>query len=121
MGLEIKRSKEGIFVSQRNYTLQLLEDTGLLATKPKHTPIDPRVGLNDKYGDEYSDQSKYRRLFGRLLYLNITRLDISFSIQRLSQFMSNPRIPHYEAAIHLLKYLKKAPRDGLFFSKESSL
>lgn len=87
LGLENARSKEGIMVSQRNYTLQLIEDAGLLAAKTKNTPMEPRSQLSSK-GQVYKDPSQYRRLIGRLLYLNITRPDISYAVQQLSQYIS---------------------------------
>ncbi|KAL4558415.1 hypothetical protein LXL04_036615 [Taraxacum kok-saghyz] len=120
LGLEIAKSKEGIMVSQRNYSLQLLEDAGLLAAKAKNTPMDPRSSLNSHNGEDYDDPSQYRRLIGRLIYLNITRPDLSFAVKQLSQFMSRPKIPHYEAACHLLRYLKQAPGQGIFFPAKSN-
>ncbi|XP_057247033.1 uncharacterized mitochondrial protein AtMg00810-like [Beta vulgaris subsp. vulgaris] len=36
----------------------------------------------------------------------MTRPDISYAVQQLSQFLSEPRTPHYAAALHVLKYLK---------------
>ena len=80
MGLEVAKSKAGIYVSQRNYTLQLIEDMGFLGAKPVTTPMDPRNNLRSDKGDIFDDPAKYRRLVGRLLYLNITRPDISFSV-----------------------------------------
>lgn len=121
LGLEVARSKAGIFVSQRNYTLQLIEDLGLLGAKPATTPMDPRVNLHSDMGNLYDDPSRYRRLIGRLLYLNITRPDISFSIQKLSQYVSSPRTPHFEAACHLVRYLKQSPGQGIFLSATSTL
>lgn len=41
LSLEIAGSNTIIFVSLRHYTLQLLEDAGLLAAKPKSCPMDP--------------------------------------------------------------------------------
>ncbi|KAL7585123.1 hypothetical protein Lser_V15G44364 [Lactuca serriola] len=120
LGLEVAKSKEGIFVSQRNYTLQLIEDLGFLAAKPVSTPMDLRNNLQSDKGDLFDDPARYRRLVGRLLYLNITRPDISFSVQKLSQFMSSPRIPHYQAACHLVKYLKQSPGQGIFLSATSN-
>jgi len=63
----------------------------------------------------------YRRLIGRLLYLNITRPDISYSVQHLSQFVNQPREPHLQVAFHLLRYLKGTVNAGLFYSASSDL
>lgn len=83
--------------------------------------MEPRSILSEKDRDFNQDPSQYRRLIGRLIYLNITRLDISFAVQQLSQFMSNPRVPHYNVACHLLRYMKQSLGQGLLFSSKSSL
>ncbi|KAA0032806.1 glutathione S-transferase DHAR3 [Cucumis melo var. makuwa] len=43
MGLELAQSNRGIFISQRHYTLQILQDVGLLAAKPLSIPMDPHI------------------------------------------------------------------------------
>ncbi|XP_023737963.1 uncharacterized mitochondrial protein AtMg00810-like [Lactuca sativa] len=115
MGLEITKFTEGIFVSQRNYALQLIEDVGLLGAKPKTTPMVPMVNLCAN-GDDFKDPSQHRRLIGRLLYLDITRPDITFVVQQLSQYMLIPKVQYSNAATHLIKYLKGSPGQGIFFS-----
>ncbi|GAA0186835.1 hypothetical protein LIER_34123 [Lithospermum erythrorhizon] len=62
------------------------------------------------YDDEsplISNSSVYRRLVGRLLYLNFTRPDLTFSVHYLSQFMQNSTNSHWRATIHMVKYLKE--------------
>ena len=121
LGLEIVRSPTGIIVCQRQYTLQLLEDFGFLTLKPNSNPMNPRESLQAGNSDLLDDPTSYPRLVGRLLYLTITRPDITFAVHTLSQFLSVPRSSHLKATHHLLRYLKGEPGMGLFFSAASSL
>ena len=99
----------------------MLEDTGFLASKPTSVPMDPHIHLNASDGELVPDASSYRRLIGRLLYLTLSRPDISFVVHQLSQYVSQPRLPHLQAAHYLLRYLKARPGQGFFFSSSSSL
>lgn len=121
LGLEIFRSKAGISLCQRQYALQLLEDTDFLAGKPTHTPMDPTNTLSTAAGDLLADNSIYRRLIGRLSFLTISRPDITYVVHKLNQFVAQPRFPHLQAVHHLLRYLKSSPGQGIYFSASSLL
>ena len=67
-GVEVTRSKKGIFLSQRKYVLDLLTETGKLGAKPCSTPMLPNLQLT-KDGELFEDAGRYRRLVEKLNYL----------------------------------------------------
>ncbi|RVW97878.1 Retrovirus-related Pol polyprotein from transposon RE1 [Vitis vinifera] len=121
LGIEFSRSKKGIFMSQRKYALDILQDTGLTGAKPEKFPMEQNLKLTDEDGELLHDPSRYRRLVGRLIYLTVTRPDIVYSVRTLSQFMNTPRKPHWEAALRVLRYIKGSPGQGLFLPSENNL
>ena len=116
IGLEVTRSKKGIMMNQRKYTLELLTNANLLACKPAVTPMDNLVKLSSIGSVPFTNVHAYRRLIGRLMYLTNSQLSINFSVQQLFQFLDKPTIPYYNAVIRILKYIKGTPILGLFFS-----
>ena len=76
--------------------------------------MEPNLKLMPDEGDFVDDPNTYCRLVGKLIYLTITRLDISSIVSIVSQFMTSPRVPHMNAVIRILKYLKNPPGRGLF-------
>ncbi|RVW29644.1 Retrovirus-related Pol polyprotein from transposon RE1 [Vitis vinifera] len=103
LGMEFARSKEGIFVNQRKYVLDLLNETGMLGCKPAETPIELNVKLQSTKAKNVKDQDRYQRLVGRLIYLSHTRLDIAFSVSMVSQFMHALGLEHFEVVYRILR------------------
>nr|KYP42517.1 Copia protein [Cajanus cajan] len=121
LGLELARGSEGIFVCQRRYTLDVLKECKMLDCKPSGFPMEQNHKLSIDTGELYANAPQYRRLVGRLIYLTITRPDITYVVHILSQFMQSPRQDHWDAAIRVLRYLKASPGQGLFLPKNSDL
>ena len=57
----------------------------------------------------------YRRIVGSLIYMTITRPDLSYAVGLVSQFMQAPRKPHLDAARRILMYVKSTLQYGLFY------
>ena len=80
LSTEVARSKHGIFISQRKYILDLLQETGMLGCKSNDTPIDPNLKLDEDLNGTLVDKGSYHRLVGKLIYLSYTRLDIAYVV-----------------------------------------
>lgn len=87
LGIEFARSKKGILMHQRKYSLDLISEIGLGVAKPAMTPMDTNVKLTSQEYDDHvsktkaeptADEGAYQRLIGKLLYITMTRPDISF-------------------------------------------
>ncbi|KAK3017572.1 hypothetical protein RJ639_006639 [Escallonia herrerae] len=80
LGIEVSRSKKGIFLSQRKYALDLLRETGMLACQPVDTPVEEGLKLRIESNQVPVDKGRYQRLVGRLMYLAHTRPDLAYAL-----------------------------------------
>lgn len=121
LGLELARGATGLFICQRKYTLDILNECKMLDCKPSSFPMEQNQKLALDTGQLFSNPPRYRRLVGRLIYLTITRPEITYSVHILSQFMQAPRQAHWDAAMHVLRYLKSSPGQGIILPKDNDL
>ncbi|XP_016648288.1 PREDICTED: uncharacterized mitochondrial protein AtMg00810-like [Prunus mume] len=121
LGIEVARSRHGISLSQRKYALKILDDARFLGVKPSRFPVEQNLSLTQFNGKLSDDALTYRRMVGRLIYLTITRPDLTYAVHVLSQFMDKPQQPHLEAAHKVLKYIKQTPGQGILLPSTGSL
>ncbi|CAN0870467.1 Retrovirus-related Pol polyprotein from transposon TNT 1-94 [Linum grandiflorum] len=115
LGLQVSRSSKGILVSQQKYISDLLAMARLSDCRPCSTPMELNLKLSTAHGDPVPDPTLYRRLVGSLVYLTSTRPDLSYAVQVVSQFLSDPRMPHQQVVFRILRYLQGTRDHGLFF------
>ncbi|KAH9779117.1 retrovirus-related pol polyprotein from transposon RE1 [Citrus sinensis] len=80
LGIEVSRSKGGIFLSQRKYALDLLHETGMTDCQPIDTPIEEGLKFCITSDQVPVDKGRYQRLIGRLMYLSHTRPDLAYAL-----------------------------------------
>ena len=117
IGIEVSRSDKGIFLCQRKYALDLLQETSMSACQPDDTPVEEGLKLCVETNQVLVDKGRYQRLVGRLMYLAHTRQDLAYALSIVSQFMHNPKEQHMNAVMRILRYLKSAPGKGILFTK----
>ena len=120
-GIEVARGPKGLFLCQRKYALEIVNECGLLGVKPADFPIEQNHKLALAKGKELEDPTSYRRLIGRLIDLTITRPNLTYVVHILSQFMSAPKKEHMNAARKVVHYIKGTAGQGLLLSENSSL
>jgi histone deacetylase 1/2 len=118
LGMAIHRDTSGLFLSQRQYILDILSRAGMLDCQPSRTPVDTSSKLSAE-GEPFSDAPLYRTISGALQYLNLTRLDISFDVQQACLYMHDPRLPHYNHVKRILRYLKGTIDHGFHINTSS--
>ena len=120
LGLKVSSSVDGYYLMAK-YTSDMISRASITDSKIVDTLVEYNCRLNSHDGEPLSDATLYRQLVGSLIYLTVTRPDISYAVYVFSQFMVGPRSPHYAAVPRILRYLKGTIFDGLHFSSHSSL
>ncbi|XP_071698900.1 uncharacterized mitochondrial protein AtMg00810-like [Rutidosis leptorrhynchoides] len=121
IGIEVLRSKKGIFIYQKKYILDLLAETGMIDCKPANTPMIPNQRLYMEEDADLADRGQYQRIVGKLTYLAHTRPDIAHVVGVVSQYMHQPQRHHMVTVWRIIKYLKGTAGDGVLFSKNDHL
>ena len=121
LGLEITHSTDGLYITQAKYAFDLLCRAGLTDSKTVDTPVELNAHLTPSGRKPLSNPFFYRWLVGSLVYLTVTRPDISYAVHQVSQYLSAPRSTHYAVVLCILRYLKCTLFHGIFYSAQSPL
>ncbi|PKU80918.1 Retrovirus-related Pol polyprotein from transposon TNT 1-94 [Dendrobium catenatum] len=119
LGISITRTQDSYFLGQKLYAQSILQTAKLEACKPLSNPTCtklPQVFSSDPVLD---DPVMYRRITGSLQYLTLTRPDISFSVNLLSQHMHQPQPNHVFLLKRLLRYIQGTLHYGIPIHKSN--
>jgi len=86
----------------------------MIDCKPKSTPLEAKMKMMSN-NTPFDDPSYFHGLVGSLQYLTLTRPNISYSVNFVSQFM------HLQMAHHILRYVKGTIDVGLHFTSNTTL
>ena len=119
LGVEVISHPHGLLLSQRRYILDLLAHTNMMEAKPVLTPLPTSPPITLHIGSPLSDPSKYSAIVGSLQYLLLTRPDIAFAVNKLSQFMHKPTSDHWLLVKRLFRYLCGSVNEGILLYRDS--
>ncbi|KAL3639631.1 hypothetical protein CASFOL_017538 [Castilleja foliolosa] len=121
LGIEIKPVQQGLFLSQQKYIEGLLDKAGMKGAKGMSSPMLSSPSLSKSKGNPVTDVTFYRSIVGALQYATVTRPEISYSVNKVSQFMQAPLDSHWKAVKRILRYLSGTLDYGLYLAKPKSL
>lgn len=90
LGIQIFRTSACFYLNQGQYVLDLLLKFNMHNSATAPTPMVVGINLFTNDSDSFSSPSTYRSAIGALQYVNQTRLDISYTVNKLSQFLQKP-------------------------------
>jgi hypothetical protein len=123
LGIEVTKINDDIMLSQHKYAMELLQRARMIGCKPVQTPLSTSEKMLAYTGELLGplDATNYRSLVGRLQYLTLTQSDISFSLNKICQFLHAPTTMHLRAAKRLLRYVKGTTKLGMRITRSSSM
>ncbi|XP_027368152.1 uncharacterized protein LOC113874130 [Abrus precatorius] len=117
LGMEVKQSPNGTFICQRRYAQEVLSRFGMLDCNVVKNPMVPGTRLStDKEGVKV-EETLFKQLVGSLMYLTVTRPDLTYTVSLISRFRTSPTTTHWLATKRILRYVKGTINFGIWYKK----
>jgi histone deacetylase 1/2 len=117
LGIEVHHSNSGsLLLSQTKYIRDLLTKANMADAKGMASTMASSTKLSKFGSNIVSDPTFFRSIVGALQYATITRPEISYSVNKVCQFLSSPLEEHWKAVKRILRYLKGTLHHGLAIS-----
>ena len=117
LGIKVRKNNTGFSLCQSHYIEKVLKKLNYVDVTPVRTPYDPSRHLRRNKGPSVS-QTEYAKIIGSVMFLmHFTHPDITYAVSRLSRYTHNPSQEHWDALLHLLKYIRGISDWCLHFNK----
>jgi histone deacetylase 1/2 len=122
LSTEVKKMPHGLLLTQEKYATDLLDKVGMRSCKSAPTPLSSseQLSLTDGAPLGSKDSTQFRSIVGALEYLTLTRPDMSFSVNKVYQYLHAPTTEYWTAAKCILRYVKDTLKLGITFIQSSS-
>jgi hypothetical protein len=94
LGIQVKQTKEDIFIHQAKYMKELIKKFNMTELKPVSTLMSMATVLDPYENGDAVDQREYMSMISSLLYLTTTRPDIQFVVCLCACFQFSPCSSH---------------------------
>ncbi|KAJ9547782.1 hypothetical protein OSB04_020325 [Centaurea solstitialis] len=119
LGLQVKQSEKGIFISQGKYVRDMLKQFDLSTCSEMKTPMAPPLKLDKDSNGKSVNISTYRGMIGSLLYLTASRPDIMYATCLCARYQADLKESNLKAVNRIFRYLKGTPNLGLWYPRDS--
>jgi histone deacetylase 1/2 len=121
-GIEVKRTHDGLILTQEKYAHDLLTRVGMLDCKSAPTLLSPSelLSLHEDTPLGHDDSTQYRSIVGALQYLTLTRPDLPFSVNKVCQYLHAPTTSHWTTAKRILRYVNDTSQLGITLKRSPS-
>jgi hypothetical protein len=120
LGVFVQHQVDGLFLTQCQIALNVLEHAAMVDCKPVSMPMDTQAKVSATFGPPVADLTQFRSLTGALQYLMFTHPNITYVIQQIYLHMHNSREPHLTAMKCVLRYLRGSLDIGLHLQRSDS-
>ncbi|GJU30327.1 retrovirus-related pol polyprotein from transposon TNT 1-94 [Tanacetum coccineum] len=115
----IRRQDKYILLSK--CALESLKKYGMESSDPVDTPMMEKSKLDEDTQGKAIDPTHYLRMIDTLMYLTVSRPDLTFVVCMCVRYQAKPTEMHLNAVKRIFKYLRGTVNRGLWYPKDSSI
>nr|GEV66138.1 uncharacterized mitochondrial protein AtMg00810-like [Tanacetum cinerariifolium] len=119
LGLQVQQKSDGIFINQEEYMAGILKKFNFTTMKTASTPMEPNKALVSDAEAKDIEVHLYGLMIGSLMYLIAPRPDITFAVCACVRFQVTPKTSHLHVVKRIFKYLKRQPKLGFWYPRDS--